>query len=584
MINIALISHTAAFAGAERMLYNLACLLKKDDLFRPIVFLPGTESKENHFKEACDQSNITVVWVGDYSGYMAWYIYDKPGGGEPDRKRFILQAVQELKKQLAYYSIDMVICNTATSLVPAIAGAELEIPVVTWVHGIMDSTLLPGEYSPQQRLLYDRILLALSAQGICCSDWVARFYQSLSLCPMQVVHNWTLDEAGRNEKIAHKTSLPDKDGGQSYQEEVKDSSEQPKFNFVCLNTFEDNKGLDTLLEAADILVKKYHVEGFKVDLYGAGAPAFTENMLKFIEKHDLSDLIYIHKRTDNIGKVYDQSSCLVQPSRIESFGMTLIEAMSHSRPVIATKSGGPSEIVIDGKTGYLLERNNSEAMAEKMAYFMENPEIAQQMGRAGRERYIKCFSEEAARKTIIPLLKNAYDSYTGVTAAQQLILDITLHQLAVDAGNAGLPMTAQAAAPVVPYNPDELCFSGILSKKRQYGITGQAGTVSQIGILLANLGGDLSNGSLTLNLYQNGKLLASSERAGIELNMEGWTYFVCPPTLIDAGPLVIELCPEGFDGLGVFELREKRGFVYKVFNKLGCPLKGRDVLKACLLP
>lgn len=88
---------------------------------------------------------------------------------------------------------------------------------------------------------------------------------------------------------------------------------------------------------------------------------------------------------------------------------------------------------------------------------------------------------------------------------------------------------------------------------------------------------------LTLNLYQNGEQLASVTLPGHKLNMAGWTYFKMPAMQIGDGLLTVELCPEGFDSLGVFELHSKRGFVYKVFNKLGHPLKGRDVLKVSFL-
>jgi len=568
MIKIALVSHAPALAGAERMLYNLAVLLRDDPRFDATIYVPAAPGSASELKELCDAEHIAAVWTGENCGYKTWYLWGKYGERDGAKARATLQGVETLSKQLTRDGIDLVLCNTAVSMIPALAAANLGLPIVTWVHGVMDNVSLPIEYDAQQRLLYDRILLSLSSEVMCCSDWTTNFYKGLSLGSIQTVYNWTAAREGKKGK----------DGAQA----ADGTGKTEVFRFVCLNTFEGHKGLFTLLKAANRL-KKRGVRNFAIDLYGDGAKEFKESLKEYVRSHKLEKYITFRGRTINIEAVYENSFCLLQPSRLEPFGMTIIEAMCHSRPVIATKAGGPSEIVLDGETGYLVERDDAEAMAEKMIYLMDHPDIAMAMGEAGRKRYQDCFSEEVAKDRIVPILERAYQTYNGISGHQQLILDMALHQLEADAwGVMELPSgCAQGIAE--SYDPEDLCFSGVLRGSRKYGVTGREGQIRGIGILVADLSGTPAQGSLTLNLYQSGKQLTSVTLPGSGLNMNGWTYFRTMPVHIDDGLLTVEICPEGFESLGVFELHSKRGFIYKVFNKLGHPLKGRDVLKVSFI-
>lgn len=59
--------------------------------------------------------------------------------------------------------------------------------------------------------------------------------------------------------------------------------------------------------------------------------------------------------------------------------------MAHQKPIVATKVGGIPELVIEGKSGFVVERGNVCAMAEKILHLAERPELREQLGRAGRQ-------------------------------------------------------------------------------------------------------------------------------------------------------------------------------------------------------
>ncbi len=85
------------------------------------------------------------------------------------------------------------------------------------------------------------------------------------------------------------------------------------------------------------------------------------------------------------------SDVIMLPSRHESFGIVLIEAMSLGKPIVASASGGIPEVVLDGIQGYLVAPGNAAELSERVLQLVANPAHALQLGRAGRERVNETF-------------------------------------------------------------------------------------------------------------------------------------------------------------------------------------------------
>lgn len=83
---------------------------------------------------------------------------------------------------------------------------------------------------------------------------------------------------------------------------------------------------------------------------------------------------------------YAAADVFCQVSRWEeAFGFAIAEGIASGRPILATSVGGIPKLVEDGKTGFLVERGDSEAMAERILQLLANPELRERMGRAGRQ-------------------------------------------------------------------------------------------------------------------------------------------------------------------------------------------------------
>jgi len=100
---------------------------------------------------------------------------------------------------------------------------------------------------------------------------------------------------------------------------------------------------------------------------------------------------------DEVLKLYQQAHIFILPSAIaingatEGQGLVLQEAQASGIPLITTFIGGIPEGVLDGKSGFLVPEKDVDALAERLEYLIEHPEIWPEMGRAGRkfveERY-----------------------------------------------------------------------------------------------------------------------------------------------------------------------------------------------------
>ena len=84
---------------------------------------------------------------------------------------------------------------------------------------------------------------------------------------------------------------------------------------------------------------------------------------------------------------YAAVDVFVTPSLcFDTFGMVNLEAMRHSKPVVATIFGGSAEVLEAGVTGYLANPFDVPVFAERIAQLLRDPELRLQMGRAGRAR------------------------------------------------------------------------------------------------------------------------------------------------------------------------------------------------------
>ena len=175
------------------------------------------------------------------------------------------------------------------------------------------------------------------------------------------------------------------------------------FVFLSLNRYERKKNINLALEAM-AYVKENCSESVKCHLIVAGGydTRVNENVEHHLELEQLSQKLEIHENTTFLRSISDTTklfllrncTALIYTPSNEHFGIVPVESMYCNMPVIAVNSGGPLETVEHSVTGFLCDPC-PEKVGQAMLQFIEQSELTDRMGRAGKKRVQDLFSFEA---------------------------------------------------------------------------------------------------------------------------------------------------------------------------------------------
>jgi len=119
--------------------------------------------------------------------------------------------------------------------------------------------------------------------------------------------------------------------------------------------------------------------------------------------NEVRNVVWINKmlKDEELIPLYTMASVFVCPSIYEPFGIVNLEAMATETPVVAFKTGGIPELVVDGETGILVRPGDVKELANALEYVLKNPEIGKVMGENGRKRVLQYFTwSKVARETL----------------------------------------------------------------------------------------------------------------------------------------------------------------------------------------
>lgn len=176
---------------------------------------------------------------------------------------------------------------------------------------------------------------------------------------------------------------------------------------LFLSNLIESKGVYVLLQACKLLKERgiaFHCQF----VGGEGDIRATEFNAK-VSELGLSDCVtYLGKK---FGKdkdaIFEGADLFVLPTHYhnECMPLVLLEAMAWGLPVVSTPEGGIPDVVIDGETGFLVQQQDSSALAAKLEAIIKDPELSQRMGTVGRIRYENFFTERQFMQVSIKILK-----------------------------------------------------------------------------------------------------------------------------------------------------------------------------------
>ena len=166
---------------------------------------------------------------------------------------------------------------------------------------------------------------------------------------------------------------------------------------ISVGRLSPEKGYLDLLRIYHILYKKY--PSWKLDIVGDGKE--KRLLEEYIHVHNMEKYVTLHgfQNKDYIDKLMQDSSIYLMTSHTESFGIVLIEAMSHGVPCIAMDSAeGACEIIRSGENGYLIKNRNYDAMVKKIGDLIENRDERVRLGENARKSVVKYTSDAVSEE------------------------------------------------------------------------------------------------------------------------------------------------------------------------------------------
>jgi len=173
--------------------------------------------------------------------------------------------------------------------------------------------------------------------------------------------------------------------------------------FLFLGRLVDWKALDIVLEALRRIAEA------NLDVIGDGP--MLAPWRKLAIDHGLADRVHFHGwlPQSDCARYLATARALVLPSLYECGGAVVLEAMAMSKPVIATAWGGPADY-LDESCGILVEPTNREALiagfAEALQRLIASPQLAEQLGNAGRIRLVEQFDWEKKADAILEVYES----------------------------------------------------------------------------------------------------------------------------------------------------------------------------------
>jgi hypothetical protein len=102
---------------------------------------------------------------------------------------------------------------------------------------------------------------------------------------------------------------------------------------------------------------------------------------------------------EELAAAYDNSDVFVMPSRMEGFGIVFLEAMRHGKPCIGGNHGGTPEVIEHGKSGFLVDYGDAEALVSHIESLQNDHVLRTSLGSMGRELIKSRFSSARFRQS-----------------------------------------------------------------------------------------------------------------------------------------------------------------------------------------
>ena len=179
----------------------------------------------------------------------------------------------------------------------------------------------------------------------------------------------------------------------------------PSKTVLFVGRLVSNKGPQTLVEAAPEVLNRHQDARFVF----LGEGPLDKALRRRTQRLGIEQSVAFLGTRSDVAEIMRGAALLARPSTLEGMPLTVLEGMASGLPVVATPVGGTPELVSDGVTGRLVPPGDSNALASRIIELLDDPNLAAEMGRHGRERAAAGYTWER----VIARTEAVYAQVTG---------------------------------------------------------------------------------------------------------------------------------------------------------------------------
>ncbi|MBC6367476.1 hypothetical protein DDT91_11805 [Algoriphagus sp. AK58] len=176
------------------------------------------------------------------------------------------------------------------------------------------------------------------------------------------------------------------------------SPKKERLNFGSVSRLDFGKNIDTVFRAVSLLKKQK--ENLKFILFGDGPE--LPKLQKLAKELDIEPNVEFRGaiKFEDRSKVFSEIDVFIMSSSFEGGPLSILEAMASARPIISTNVGDVRNRIVSGITGYILDSiEDYNELAQKMSFYIYNPELINLQGQQSRRRFLNEFDQDK-NKTI----------------------------------------------------------------------------------------------------------------------------------------------------------------------------------------
>lgn len=370
MRNILFIHQSAELYGSDRTLLLLLKHLDKTK-FKSVVILPF----DGPLKVELERENIKVVVAPVLKLYRKMFSPKNVFQFFKDIKKGF-NTIDNLNKE---YKFDFIYSNTLAVLLGVFYAKKSGIKHLWHIHEIIESPKI------FMKLFCQMLSLKHNSKIVYNSNATKNFWNVNKRISSKSEVVWNGLEV--NQKSISNEEY------ENFKKEIFNSNSS-EIIISLIGRISRLKGHKWLLST--YVNKLFEFQNIKILFVGSpveGQEYYLTEIEQFIIDNKLENKVKIIPFTKELVKIWAVTDVVVMPStEKESFGLVAVEAMLAKKPVVASNHGGLKEIIINNETGFLVEPNNENQLAETIITLIENPKLRQEFGEKGYKRAIENFS------------------------------------------------------------------------------------------------------------------------------------------------------------------------------------------------